>query len=233
MLDALGNAVGGLMAQTQRFDLAANELANVTTPAHKVVRSQLDSRNGGGIEERTQTLWQQGPVATTNANLDLAVVGDGFFRLRQADGRLAYTRNGSFGLDAKGRLAASGGQLLEPPITVPPGAEDVRVSPDGHVTAVVAGTVQDLGRIELATFPNPAGLSALGGGLEAPTPASGGERLARPGEARIEQGALEGSNTDVAGAVVTTIEAGAAYRALGGVVRAQDEALGSLFDAVA
>jgi flagellar basal-body rod protein FlgG len=230
MLDVLGVARDGLAANSRRFDAIANELANVSTPAHKVVRMELDSRHGGGVEARARQQWNPGPLALTGAALDLAVSGEGYFKVRRQDGTVAYTRNGSFSVDSRGRLVTKQGEVVEPGITVPNGATDLRVDREGRVSALVDGERQELGKLELEAFDNPEGLAAAGGGLFEPTANSGAARAAT---GQIEQGALEGSNTDVAGAMVGLLETRTSYTALARVLRAQDEALGSLVDVLA
>jgi flagellar basal-body rod protein FlgG len=230
MLDALGVAKDGFVANGRRFDIIANELANVSTPAHKVVRLELDSRHGGGIEARTRTQWNPGPLALTGTRLDLAVSGEGYFKVRRQDGTLAYTRNGSFTLDSRGRMVTKQGEILEPGITVPKGATDVQVDRDGRVSALVDGERQELGKLELEAFDNPEGLAAAGGGLYEPTANSG---AARPATGHIEQGVLEGSTTDIVSSMVGLQEAKNSYTALARVFGAQDDALGFLVDVLA
>jgi flagellar basal-body rod protein FlgG len=230
VLDALGAAKDGYAAQSRRFDAIASDVANVSTPAHRVVRTDIDGRHGGGIEARVRQMWQQGPLVTTASTFDLAIVGDGFFKVRRQDGSLAYTRNGSFKLDAQRRLTTSSGEIVDPALRVPHGASDLRVARDGTVSAHVGGGRVELGRVELADFGNPEGLEDLGGGLYAATGASG---EAQPFEGEIEQGVVEASGTDLLAAQLGLFQTANAYSALARGVRVYQETTGSLLDVLA
>jgi flagellar basal-body rod protein FlgG len=60
----------------------------------------------------------QGTLNATGKNYDLAIRGEGYFKLRMPDGTFSYTRDGSFGLDSQGQLVNQNGLLVEPGITV-------------------------------------------------------------------------------------------------------------------
>ena len=124
-------------------------------------------------------------------------------------------------------------ETLSPSLTVPADAESISVATDGRVSAAVNGRLQPVGRIELFTFQNPDALSPMGGGLLAATPGSGPATPADPRQSRIEQGYLEGSNSDLPDSAVTEITSSATYTALARVVRTADEMQRSLLDLVA
>lgn len=217
MLDAISQATTGMLTQQRRVADAAQNIANDVTPGYKP---------SGGAN-------QQGPVMAGQSPLDLAVVGPGFFRVNTASGGTAFTRNGSLRSDASGRLVTGSGARLSPAVTLPAGAGSVSVASDGRVSAAVNGKLQPVGRIDLFTFQNPVALSPLGGGLLAATAGSGPATPADPRQSRVEQGYLEGSNTDPAGDTVTQITSAATYSALARVVRTADEMQRSLLDLVA
>ncbi len=217
MINAISQATAGMLAQERRLAGAAQNVANDMTPGYKPA--------GGAT--------QQGPLMAAQSPLDLAVVGPGFFRVTTASGGTAYTRNGSFRSDASGRLVTASGEALSPAVTVPSGAESISVAADGRVSAAVNGKLQPIGRIDLFTFQNPDALSPLGGGLVAATPGSSPATPADPRQSRIEQGYLEGSNSDLADDTVTEITSSATYTALARVVRTADEMQQSLLDLVA
>ena len=206
-----------MLAQERRLASAAQDVANDDTPGYKP----------GGMAG------QQGPLQAGQNPLDLAVVGPGYFRVTTASGGTAYTRNGAFRSDASGRLVTASGEIVSPAVTLPSGTADVAVAADGRVSAAVNGKLQGVGRIEVFTFQNPDGLTPLGGGLLAAGPASGAAVPADPRLSRIEQGALEGSTTDMADTAVTQITSATTYTALARVVRTAEEMQRSLLDLVA
>ncbi len=214
MIDALAAATRGLQTEEGRFAGAAQDVAEVDTPGYEPA----------GAAER------QGALLPTGAPLDLGIAGGGYFQVTRADGSTGYTRNGSFRTDAKGRIMTASGEQLSPPISIPAGATDVRISASGDVSAAVSGSLVPLGKIDLAGFRNPDGLVHTGDGLLSQSAASG-----PPGSAdgMIVQGGLEASGTDLADATVTQITASAAYTALGSVFRTADEMQGALLDMIA
>jgi flagellar basal-body rod protein FlgG len=214
MIDAIAAAARGLQTEERRFNGAARDVANANTPGYKAA--------GGG--------WSQGALLPTGSPLDLGIAGGGYFRVTRGDGSVAYTRNGSFRLDAQGRLVTGSGERVDPEIAVPPGTDDVRIGPHGDVSAAVGGALVPLGRIELAGFSNPDGLVSAGDGLLEETAASG---PAGPADGFIVQGGLEASGTDHADAAVTQITASRSYTALACVFRTADEMQGSLLDMLA
>src|SRR6185503_7598000 len=124
---------------------------------------------------------------------DLVIEGKGFFQFRTPSGELAYTRDGSFHLNAEGSLVTADGNALEPQITIPADAQQIVIGSDGTVSVTQSGqsAAQQVGTIQIAGFQNPSGLNALGGNLFMPTSASGTATTATPGEnglGRINQG---------------------------------------------
>lgn len=237
MLSGLYSAAAGMAAQQQRIDGVANDLANVNTPGYKRVRvgfrdllynAQGDQagptvRAGAGSAAtffgRSQL---QGAVLTTEQPLDLAIEGPGFFQLRAGDGTLTLTRDGTFRLDALGRIVSGDGLLLDPQITVPAGTavDRIAIAADG---AVRDGDGRLLGRIQLVTVPAPDGLQPLGDNRFALTPESGAPVAAT--QSRILQGALEGSNVDMADAMVDMIASQRAYQLASRAIHLQDQML--------
>jgi len=171
-----------------------------------------------------------GNLRATNAPLDLAIEGRGFFQVSMPNGETAYTRAGSMHLSAEGALVTADGFAIEPQITIPENAVSVTISKTGIVSAQIAGqtATQEVGTLELASFQNPAGLRALGSNLFATTTASGEPTTGVPGEEGIgtlAQGFLEDSNVSVVEEMVNMILAQRAYEANSKVVRASDEML--------
>jgi flagellar basal-body rod protein FlgG len=163
----------------------------------------------------TEKIHAQGNMMTTQNPLDMAIAGGGFFQIAQADGSIAYTRDGGFKLSATGQIVTSSGALLQPAITVPANASALTVGRDGTVSIeLTGGGNQVLGQIQVARFVNPSGLQSLGQNLLKETPASGPPQVLVPGlggAGSIVQGAMEASNVNVVEEMVSMIETQRAY----------------------
>ena len=240
MNPALNTAATGMAAQQTRTDVIANNLANVNTTSFKSSRPnfidllyqtvQGQQTIGGGDANTTpaiqvgrgtrlvgiERVQSQGALAQTSSPTDVAINGDGYFQVQQTNGQLSYTRDGSFQISDQGALVTSDGLTVVPGIKIPANSTNLTISPNGIVTATLAGATSstELGRIELARFANPAGLLALGGNLFQQTPASGDPVAGYPGDdgvGQLQQGYLEGSNVDIVQEMVNMIDAQRAY----------------------
>src|SRR5919206_3770219 len=136
MIKSLWIAKTGLDAQQTQLDVVSNNLANVSTSGFKRARAVFEDllyqtlrQPGAQSSQQTQLptglqlgtgvrpvatarTYTQGNLQQTGNNLDLAIQGNGFFQLQMPDGTLAYTRDGSFRLDAQGQLVTSNGHPL-------------------------------------------------------------------------------------------------------------------------
>jgi flagellar basal-body rod protein FlgG len=222
MIEGLYSAASGMEAQQQRLDSIANDLANVDTTGFQSQRVGFEDLlyNGSGSAGASGvtvgagsallTLGPSqaaGPIQQTGRSLDVAISGDGYLQLRQANGSVALTRDGHLEVDAQGRLTDENGLLLTPPITMPAGVSqsDVQIGADGTITA--AG--KSIGRLALVTVPAPDQLTEASGNLLLPNAASGGVRAAT--NATVVQGALNGSNVDLASTMSQMIDAQQGY----------------------
>ena len=225
MLSSLYTAASAIIAEQRRMDGVSNDVANVDTPGYREQKTDFSDVLGGGVTAQSGgESSAQGALEQTGEPFDLAIEGDGWFQVRRSNGQLALTRNGSFRPDSYGRLGTAAGDRLDPPVTLPPGADpaSVSVGPDGTVTA--AGAV--IGKVNVVNVPAPAGLLAAGGGLRTPTAASGAPQPAP--SATVSQGMLEHSNVDLADTTVESIEATASTAAASAAFRAQDAMLAAL-----
>ncbi len=253
MVRALYSAASGMNAQQLNIDNIANNLSNANTTGYKSRRAQFQdllyqnmTAPGSSAGQSTivpsglqlglgtravsnEIIFQQGSFTSTSNPYDLVIQGNGFFQIQQANGNLAYTRNGSFQLSNTGSLVTSDGNLLQPQVTIPPAAQSVNIAADGTVSYTLTGQTQaqNAGQITLANFQNPAGLNSLGGSLFTPTDASGAAIVGTPGGAdgvgTIMQGYLEQSNVSVVDEFINMITAQRAYEANSKVVKAADE----------
>jgi len=179
----------------------------------------------------TYGIFTQGNIFQAGNQLDIAIQGDGFFKVVLPDGTIAYTRNGQFRLGAEGRIVNPDGYPLDPEITIPADAISVSISADGTVSVLRQGatTVEEVGRIELAKFVNPAGLRRIGNNLFIQTDASGEPVIDNPGNqglGTLLQGYLEASNVNIVEEMVNLIIAQRAFEFNTKGIIAADEMFG-------
>ena len=254
MNPALWTGQTGLTAQDKQLSVISNNLANVNTIGFKrdrVVFEDLfyqvqrqpgaDNTEGNEIPNGvqmgtgvrvagTQKVFTVGSYQTTSDGLDMAIEGQGFFQVMQADGTMAYTRNGQFHLNSNGEIVTANGYPMEPAIQVPEDALSITIGADGIVSASLAGdpNPQEIGQVLLANFVNPAGLAALGSNLFAETASSGQPFEAIPGEegvGEVKQYTLESSNVNMVEEMVGMITAQRGYEMNAKVISAADEML--------
>jgi flagellar basal-body rod protein FlgG len=145
-------------------------------------------------------------------------------------GSVAYTRDGTFKLDAQGRIVTSDGYPVDPEISIPPEATGISVGSDGTVSVTLPGqsAPQELGRIQIAKFANPAGLSSMGRNLLQNTAASGEAIIDTPGMnglGTLGHGFIEMSNVKVVEEMVNMIVAQRAYEVTSKAIQTADEML--------
>jgi flagellar basal-body rod protein FlgG len=238
MLEGMYTAAAGMAAQQTRLDAVSNDLANVDTTGYKHTRVAFrdlvyDSAQGYGAAKgvtigagSAATVLgrsvEQGAFQSTGRSLDVAVSGPGFLQVKLADGRTALTRDGNLQTDALGRLKLHTGQLVEPPIKLPAGADasKVAIGADGTVTL---GTTK-LGQLKIVDVPAPGGLLGGPDNTFVASKSSGAVRAADKGTA-LEQGVLEGSNVDTAQAMTDMIEAQRAFQMASKAINTQDQIL--------
>ncbi len=255
MIRALYTAATGMKAQQLYLDNVANNLANINTTGFK--RSQVNFQDllydkkfiagsestqgfeipagiqlGGGVRPiSTSKVFTQGNQQTTNRSLDLAIEGNGFFQINRPDGLIAYTRDGSFELNSKGEVVTADGLPLSPSITIQD-AKEISVGTDGTVYVKGSdGSIQNVGQIMVANFPNPSGLDNIGRNLYLETIASGAPIVSAPGEqgtGEIYQGVLENSNVETVTELVNLITAQRAYEINSRAIKASDEMLSTI-----
>lgn len=237
MLEGLKAAAAGMAAQQRRMDALGDDIANVSTTAYKrqrvAFRDLVYGSEAWGADRGVTTgsgataaivgrSFAPGALRTTERPLDVAISGRGFLEVRRADGSVALTRDGALQVDAGGRLVTSAGERLQPAITVPRGvsSDKVSIAADGTVTA----DGRPLGRLRIVDVGSLDGLQPLGDNLFSAGAASGPLRAAAG--ARLVSGALEGSNVEMADAMVDMIDSQRSYQLASKAIRMQDEMLG-------
>ncbi len=256
-MKALSIAASGMLAQELNVEVISNNIANMRTTGYKRQRAEFadllyqnlrrmgaESSDAGtvvptGVQigsgvrlAATSRVMAQGSLEATENALDLAVRGEGFFRIQMPDGTTGYTRDGAFELDDTGRIVTRDGFVLGQGIVVPAQARDLTINAQGFVQGVLGTgeTGQVLGRIELANFINEAGLEAIGDNLFRETAASGVAQVGNPGDpgyGTLLQGQLEIANVNAVSEISDLIAAQRAYEMNSRVIKAADEMLSS------
>lgn len=252
MIRSLYTAATGMVAQQIEQDVVANNLANVNTVGFKKSRPdfldlmyQIYTKSGSettqgnqlpvGLEVgmgvkpmSTQKLFTQGDYQQTGNQFDWAIEKDGFFQIDD-NGNTFYTRSGNFKLDKDGLVVNSEGLKLTPNITVPQGTVSFTMDTGGTWTAAdQEGNPLATGRLELAMFVNPTGLTSVGRNLYAKSVASGDPITGNPGEngmGTISQNSLEMSNVNVIDEMVRMIVGQRAYEINSKAIQTADSML--------
>jgi flagellar basal-body rod protein FlgG len=243
--------------QQFNMDTIANNLSNVNTTGYKEVRAEFEdllyqtSRLAGtpateltvrpvGVQvghgvrvAASQRMFTQGSPQSTGNVTDMAIDGEGFFRVMLIDGSYGYSRDGSFKIDSNRQIVNSNGYRLMPELVLPDGAilESLSITKDGRVSVKVGGSTEDIpiGQLEIYRFVNPAGLQALGENLFKESGASGPSLAGRPafeGMGQILHKFLEMSNVSVANEMVKMIVAQRAYELNSRAIQTTDTMLG-------
>ncbi|MEW6387073.1 MAG: flagellar hook-basal body complex protein [Thermodesulfobacteriota bacterium] len=243
MISGISSALSGLQVHQAMVQAAAGNLANLNTTGFKSSRVNLGTLGAGTtaageIGRGAQVLSAQrdfspGPLLSTGQDLDLAIQGDGFFRVNQ-NGQAAYTRDGSFHLDRDGYVVDASGNRLQPEMQLPSETASIRVSPSGRLEALDAGgQVIATENLQLSRFPNPNGLISIGQNDYLPSAASGEPQAVTPGTegvGTVIQGALEGAQVDPAREMVNLMLGQRGFEASLKVIQTTDTLLGELVD---
>jgi flagellar basal-body rod protein FlgG len=255
---ALDIAGTGMQAQQTNVEVISNNIANMTTTGYKRRRAEFqdliyqnlrrvgsNSSDSGsivpagaqvGLGVKTAAIYrinEQGNLQQTNNSLDLAVRGNGYFQVTLPSGDTAYTRDGTFSLSPNGDIVTADGYLVQPGITIPSNATSVSINNAGQVQVTIDGQTAPttLGQVQLAVFPNDAGLDAQGDNLFLQTAASGNPVTGAPGSpgfGSVLQGFVESSNTNVVTEITNLITAQRAYEMNSRVITTSDQMLSTL-----
>ena len=254
---ALHTAATGMMAQELNVQVISNNIANMRTTGYKRQRAEFqdllyehvrrigtqtsDQGNllpvgvdlGAGVKTvGTPRVLTQGTLSPTGKDFDVAIRGEGFFKIQLPDGTFSYTRDGSFEMDNQGRIVTAQGNVVQPGITIPQNASSISISQQGQVSVTIPGTTtpQVLGQLALTRFINKAGLQAIGDNLFVETPASGTPQDGVPnsdGYGDLQQGNLEQANVEAVTEISDLIAAQRAYEMNAKVISAADQMLQS------
>jgi flagellar basal-body rod protein FlgG len=252
---ALDTAATGMQAMDLQVQVIAGNLANMTTTGFKSQRAEFqdlvyehvqrigaqasDQGNilpvgielGSGVKTvGTPRLMTQGTLSQTGNTLDVAIQGDGFFKIQMPDGTFSYTRDGSFQMDSQGRIVTAEGYVVQPSITIPQNSSGLTINNQGQVSVLQPGSTTSsiLGQFVITRFTNNAGLQANGDNLYTTTPASGTPQdglAGTEGAGTLLQGSLEQSNVEAVTEISNLIAAQRAYEMNSKVITAADQML--------
>ena len=254
MMQSLYTASTGMLGMQTQIDTTANNIANVNTIGFKKGRAEFadlmyhvmqyagtstsdTTKSPTGIEvglgvrpTAINKIFSEGSLKQTGNQLDMAITGQGFFKMELPDGTQVYSRNGAFKIDNNGTVVNSDGYTLIPQIVVPPDATNISIGSDGIVTVVQAGQTQatQIGQINTTNFINPAGLHSLGSNLYVETDSSGQPVEGTPGLnglGTIRQGFVELSNVELVVALTDLITGQRAYDANSKIITTSDQML--------
>jgi flagellar basal-body rod protein FlgG len=250
---ALAIAATGMDAQQTNLEVIANNIANINTTGFKRARAEFtdllyQTERAKGVANRAnqaivpeganiglgvqtsavRNLHIQGELSQTGNDLDVALIGKGFFQIQAPDGTTLYSRAGAFNKNDQGQLVTIDGYEVVPGVTIPTGSTELTISRSGQVTAKLPGQTDPttLGQLTLANFVNEAGLQPMGDNLFQQTPASGDPVVGTPDEegyAYMKQGYLESSNVDPVKEITELISAQRAYEMNSKVITTADE----------
>ena len=248
----------GMLAQQLNVEVISNNIANMNTTGYKRQRAEFNDllyqnlRRVGSTSSDTGTIvptgvqlglgvkpaavyriTEQGNITITDNPLDVAINGEGYFNVEMPSGETGYTRAGAFQLSPNGDLVTPDGYIIQPGITIPINATSISINSSGQVSVDIDGQIapQVVGNIELATFPNPAGLDAIGDNMFLQTSASGQASVATPtsrGFGSLLQGALETSNVNVVAEITNLITAQRAYELNSKVIETSDQLMSTV-----
>jgi flagellar basal-body rod protein FlgG len=247
-----------MLAQQQNVEVISNNIANMNTTAYMRRRTEFHDliyqnlRRVGSTASDAGTIvpsgvqlglgvklaavyriHEQGNLTSTDNTFDMAIQGKGLFQIQMPDGTTAYSRDGSFQLSPTGQIVTHDGNPLVPNISISTTAIDVTINSTGEVLVKEQGSVTpaSAGQITLATFPNDAGLEAVGDNLYLETPASGSPATGTAGASgygTLLQGFLETANVNAVSEVSELISAQRAYEMNSKVIQTSDQMMGTL-----
>ena len=254
-MQALRIAARGMAGQQMNVEVISNHTANMNTVALKRQRAEFQdllyqnlkrvgatSSDAGtiiptgvqvGLGVKTGSVYriaEQGNLMMTHNNYDIAIQGQGYFRVTLPSGETAYTRSGSFQLSPTGEMVTQEGYQLQPGVVIPQDAVGVSIDATGQVSVKIAGQVAptQVGQLDLAIFFNPAGLEAMGDNLFMQSGSSVEPIPGPPGAAGfgpLLQGYTEASNVDAVSEITALIVAQRAYEMNSKVITTADEML--------
>ncbi len=243
-------AASAMVVEARSLDVVARNLAHVSTAGYRkesALRTDFakalakegrtgDLRGDGGAGILTNDSYfsfGEGQKERTGAPLDVAITGDGFFRVRDDQNKLLLTRAGNFTTDAQGRMLTAEGWTVEGqggPIVIPPEVERIAIDQQGRVTGEThqggITTTVTIDQLRLATVAEPSRMRPRNGQYFDPA----GQELRDATKASTQQGYVEHANVDPVHELVEMITIQRRYDAAQKAMRTQDQAGQGLSD---
>jgi flagellar basal-body rod protein FlgG len=246
MMRSLYTAASGMMAQQTNIDNISNNLANYQSTGFKKSRvsfedllyAHMDTPGGEATGAKTQIgmgvrtmstqkMFSQGQLQETKNPYDVAIDGEGFFKVQMADGSTAYSRDGAFKMAEDGSLCLANGAKLG--VKLPKDMSNFEVTPKGEIMGTRLGgdgKQEKIGQLTVTRFLNPSALQAVGGNLYVETPACGMRTEEIPGKngaGVLIQGSLEKSNINIVEEMINIVTAQRSFEMNQKGVQAADE----------
>jgi flagellar basal-body rod protein FlgF len=240
MSDVLAISLKAMQGDMARVQQISMNMANALTPGYKrgvPVQAPMlmpfaqaleaaQAEAGTGAASRVHADMRPGTLKRTNHSLDVALAGDGYFEVVTENGP-AYTRQGSFQVDARGRLVTGHGlAVMGRDGEIHLGISNPAISKEGVITdpAVSDPNAAPLGVLKLVHFEAGVQLDSLGNGLlSAPAAAP----VKPDGRTQVQQGFLENSNVSSAQEMTQLMQAMRHFEGMHKVALAHDEMLGT------
>jgi len=252
MINAFYSGITGAKSAQTRLDITANNIANANTAGFKAQQAAFTDliytnltkndaaspslKAGNGVKiSAASSLLDQGNLEYTERSFDIAIIGDGYFAVGDNEGNISYTRAGNFCLQKNGEdyylMTSSGDYVLNSklsPIIIADSGKEIQFTESTDEEALASGLDAEaealnsqIINIGIFKFDNPHALSLEGYGKLSPNAASGEAELFA--EAQIRQGALEGSNVDIAEQMSDLIKAQRGFQFSSKVIQVVDE----------
>jgi flagellar basal-body rod protein FlgF len=239
MIRGLYTAASGMLSQLMHQDMVANNIANINTSGFKRTGASFQamadmalerfskgegSKPVGHLATQSQVYqstfdWTPGSVQQTGNPLDVALQGNGFMAVTNAQGQTSYTRSGALTLAADGTLSTQDGHTVQGengPIVLPPNASAIQIDKNGTVSA---GN-QPVGRIKLVTFANLQAMQPQGNNRYTTT-----QPEQPPTKLTMVQGALERTNVNMVSEMLHSMTAVRTYETLQKTLQAHSDML--------
>lgn len=259
ILRGLESAANGMQALISQNDSTANNVANVNTIGFKkqslrfkdiyesnvvqVSNKTGEARDVGALSvgSEVQKLtydFSQGVLDKTGNTFDVAIQGDGFFKIQSSDGEITYTRNGSFTLNNQGVLTTKDGDYvldeknkqikIKTDDVVMHSINDIIITDDGQIQLSNESNQITMQKIGVFDFFNKEDMICVGGSQFKPTNPSSKE--VKPTKFTIEQGSLELSNANTVNEMIKTISTSRNYETLAKLVKTNGDSLSKVME---
>lgn len=257
LLRSFEAAANGMQALINQNDSTANNVANVNTIGFKkqslvfqnIYDSNIAQKNpqtgeqqsvgklsvGSQVQKLTYD-FTQGSMDRTGNPFDIAIQGDGFFKVQSEAGENSYTRNGSFTMNNKGFLVTKDGDYvlddrnkkikINTNDVVIRSLNDIIINEDGQIAICNNDGNTTMQKVGVYDFANKEDMTCIGGSKFKPTAANTSKEV-KPKKFSIQQGALEMSNANTVNEMMKTISTSRNYEALSKMIKSGGDTLAS------